>query len=80
MEKSAKETFSIEEASRDFQTVADTAEENGQAVILKDNHPKYMLVDLDSTPYFELTEDEKIDIVAKRVLNRYRHAFEVLAQ
>lgn len=28
----------------------------------------------------EMTDDEKIDFVARRILNKHRHAFEVLAQ
>ena len=30
--------------------------------------------------YLDLEDDEKIDIVAKRILNKYRSAFEELAK
>ena len=56
------------------------ADANGQAVIFKNNKPKYLLIDMESTPYFEMTDDEKIDVIAKRVLNKYRGAFEELAK
>lgn len=72
--------ISVSEANQNFSRATRIADANGQAIIFKNNHPKYALVDLDSTPYFEMSEDEKIDVVARRILNRYRHAFEVLAQ
>ena len=40
----------------------------------------YLLIDMESTPYFDMTDDEKIDVIARRVLNRYRPAFEELAK
>lgn len=38
------------EANQNFSRVARMAEENGSAVIFKNNPPKYMLIDLDSSP------------------------------
>ena len=49
-------------------------------MIFKNNRPKYMLIDLDTSPVVDMTEDEKIDFVAARVLKRYRAAFEELAK
>jgi antitoxin Phd len=39
-----------------------------------------MVVDLESSPILELTDDEKIDIVAARILKRFKPAFEELAK
>ena len=41
---------------------------------------KYRLIDLEQNPDLELTEEEAIDIVAARILKRYRPAFEELAK
>ena len=71
---------SATEANQNFSRVTRIAEANGQAVIFKNNKPKYLLIDMESTPYFELTDDEKIDVIARRVLNKYRPAFEELAK
>ena len=60
--------------------MASVAEKNGQAVIFKNNRPKYMLIDLERSPVLDLTDDEKIDIVAARILKRFRPAFEELAK
>ncbi len=71
---------SATEANQNFSRVTRIADTNGQAVIFKNNKPKYLLIDMESTPYFELTDDEKIDIIAKRVLSKYHAAFEELAK
>jgi antitoxin Phd len=39
-----------------------------------------MVIDLDTSSFLELTDDEKIDIVAARVLKRFKPAFEELAK
>ena len=71
---------SATEASQNFSRVTRIADANGQAVIFKNNRPKYLLIDMESTPYFDMTDDEKIDVIARRVLNKYRAAFEELAK
>ena len=71
---------SVTEANQNFSNVTRIAEKKGQAVIFKNNRPKYMLIDLDTSPVVDMTEDEKIDFVAARVLKRYRAAFEELAK
>jgi antitoxin Phd len=39
-----------------------------------------MLIDLENSPIIEMTDDEKIDFVAARILKLYRPAFEELAK
>ena len=71
---------SVTEANQNFSRVSRIAEKSGQAVIFKNNRPKFLLIDLERSPVLELTDDEKIDIVAARILNRFRPAFEELAK
>ena len=71
---------SATEANQNFSRVTRIADANGQAVIFKNNKPKYLLIDMESTPYFDMTDEEKIDVIARRVLNKYRPAFEELAK
>ena len=68
------------EANQNFSRVARIAEQKGRAVVFKNNHPKYLLIDLDAEPQIEMTEDEKIDFVAQRILRRHKAAFEELAK
>lgn len=37
--------------------------------------PDVIVVDLDTSPLLDLSDDEKIDIVAARVLKRFKSAF-----
>ena len=71
---------SVTEANQNFSRVSRIAEKSGQAVIFKNNRPKFLLIDVEHSPVLELSEDEKIDIVAARILNRFRPAFEELAK
>ena len=71
---------SVTEANQNFSRVTRIAEKNGQAVIFKNNRPKYMVIDLENSPILDLTDDEKIDIVAARILKRFKPAFEELAK
>ncbi len=71
---------SVTEANQNFSRVTRIAEKHGQAVIFKNNRPKYMVIDLDESPVLDLTDDEKIDIVAARILKQFKPAFEKLAK
>lgn len=75
-----KTIVSVTEANQNFSRVTRIAEKNGQAVIFKSNKPKYMLVDLDVSPMIDMTDDEKIDVVAVRILKKYKPAFMELAK
>lgn len=72
--------ISITEANQNFSRVTRIAERSGRAVIFKNNRPRYMLIDLEESPVFEMTDDEKIDVVAARILKRFRPALEELAK
>ena len=73
-------TISVSEAQRNFERVMRLADESGRAVITEAEQPRYMLIDLEASPVLEMTDDEKIDVVAARVLKRYREAFMELAK
>lgn len=72
--------LSVSEANQNFSRAARMAEAAGQVVIFKNNRPKYVLYDLDTSPQIEMSEEEKIDFVARRILKRYRNAFLELAK
>lgn len=72
--------ISVTEANQNFSRATRIAEKNGQALIFKNNKPKYLLVDIDKSPLIEMSDDEKIDFVAARILKKYKPAFEELAK
>ena len=71
---------SVTEANQNFSKVTRIAEKEGQAVIFKNNKPKYVLLDVESNPIFDMTDDEKIDVVAARILKKFKPAFLELAK
>lgn len=75
-----EQILSVTEINQNFTRATKIVDKKGSVVIFKNNKPRYMLVDIQNNPVLELTDDEKIEVVAKRVLEKYRHAFEVLAQ
>ena len=72
--------LSVSEANQNFSKATKLADQNGSVLLLKNNRPSYMLISLHDNPEFELTDDEKIDVIARRVLERHRKAFEELAK
>ncbi len=72
--------LSVSEANQNFSKATKLADQNGSIILLKNNRPSYMLISLRENPEFELSDEEKIDIVARRVLERHRKAFEELAK
>ena len=80
MNFNTNQIVSISEANQNFSRVARLAESKGTVVIFKNNKPKYKLTDLEQEPEIEMTDDEKIDFVAARILRKYHKAFEELAK
>ncbi len=70
----------ISRASRNFSEVAHLAEKTGEVFLFKNNRPKFRLVDVEAHPEIEMTDAEKIEFVARRILRRYRSDFEELAK
>jgi antitoxin Phd len=80
MNINTNQIISISEANQNFSRVARIVDKNGEVIIFKNNKPKYRLIDIDHDTTIEMTDDEKIDFIAARVLKQYRRAFEELAK
>lgn len=81
MKLDTKMTVSLSQAKNTFSHVARIVDKYGRAVILKDNEPKYLLVDLEQELLiYDLTDEEKLEIASKRILKQYKPAFEELAK
>ena len=70
----------LEYATENFSAVTQIADDEGEAYIEVDGKPRYMLVSLEGENVIELTHEEKVDIIAKRVLKKYERAFKELAK
>ena len=75
-----EKAVTLEYAEKSFADVARIADCEGEAYIEVDGVPRYMLVSLEGESVIELTHEEKVDIIAKRVLKKYERAFRELAK
>lgn len=75
-----RQIITVTEANQNFSRATRIADEKGAALVFKNNRPKYKLINLEVEPDLELTDDEKIDVVARRIMQRYKPAFMELAK
>ena len=71
---------SITEANQNFSRVARLVDETGSAVILKNNVPRYLIVEFSQAEAEQLAPDEDVMSISKRLIEKNRQAYEVLAK
>ena len=71
---------SITEANQNFSKVARLVDEHGSAVILKNNVPRYLVIDFSKAENDAIASDEDVLSISKRLIEQNREAYEVLAQ
>lgn len=71
---------SITEANQNFSRVARMVDEHGPVVILKNNSPRYLVIEFDTAEKEQLADDENLLEISKRLIARNREAYEVLAK
>ena len=71
---------SITEANQNFSRVARMVDEDGAAVILKNNVPRYVLMEFSQVEDEQQAKDEDILEISKRLIAKNKQAYEVLAK
>ncbi len=71
---------SITEANQNFSKVARMVDEHGTAVILKNNVPRYLVIDFSKAQADAAAPDEDVLSLSKRLIEQNREAYEVLAK
>ena len=71
---------SITEANQNFSKVARLVDEHGTAVILKNNVPRYLVIDFSKAEGDSVASDEDVLDISKRLIEQNREAYEVLAK
>lgn len=72
--------ISISEANQNFSKVARLVDECGSAVILKNNVPRYLVIDFSKADEDVIASDEDVLSISKRIIEQNREAYEVLAK
>ena len=75
-----KNLISITEANQNFSKVARMVDENGAVIILKNNVPRYMLVEFHEAEKEETADDEDVMAISKRLIEKNRTAYQELAK
>lgn len=71
---------SITEANQNFSKVARLVDENGSAVILKNNVPRYLIVEFGQAEEKQTASNEDITAISKRLISKNKQAYEELAK
>ena len=75
-----KSMVSITEANQNFSKVARLVDEVGSAVILKNNSPRYLVIDFAQAEKEQTVSDEDIMSVSKRIIAKNVEAYKELAK
>ena len=71
---------SMSEANQNFSKVARLVDERGSAVILKNNVPRYLVIDFNRAQRDAIAPDEDVFSISERLIARNREAYEELAR
>lgn len=71
---------SITEANQNFSKVARLVDETGAAVILKNNVPRYLLIDFHQAEEEQLAKDEDVLDISARIIEKNMAAYLELAK
>ena len=71
---------SITEANQNFSKVARLVDEKGAAVILKNNVPRYILMEFSEVETMRAAADEDVESISKRLMAKYTEAYKKLVK
>ena len=80
MQVNLKSLVSMTEANQNFSKVARLVDENGVAVILKNNAPRYVILDYSRLQEDEIADNQTVEDVSKMILEKHLKEFEELAK
>jgi len=75
-----KDLISLTEANQNFSKVARTVDEKGSVIIMKNNTPRYVIIDFKKLEQLEISVNERIESLASRILQDNLEAFKELAK
>lgn len=80
MKVNAKRLVPLSEAIRDFSKVARIVDENGSAVILKNDVPRYLILAFSQAEKEQFADSEDVMTISKRLIEKNRRTYELLAE
>ena len=71
---------SITEANQNFSKVARLVDEHGTAVILKNNVPRYLVIDFSKAEHDVVASNEDVLSISQRLIEKNKESYKVLAK
>ena len=71
---------SITEANQNFSKVARLVDERGSAMILKNNVPRYLVIEFNQAEKMQDADDEDVMAISAKLMKKNREAYGVLAK
>jgi antitoxin Phd len=71
---------SMTEANQNFSHVARLVDQNGSAIIMKNNKPRYLVIDFSEVETMQMASDTEVLNISKDLIKKNRKAYEELAK
>lgn len=71
---------SMTEANQNFSKVARLVDQYGSAVVLKNNSPRYLIIDFAQADELQPAADDDVLAVSKKIMERNKAVYEELAK
>ncbi|WP_417573425.1 type II toxin-antitoxin system Phd/YefM family antitoxin [Phascolarctobacterium faecium] len=80
MKVNTNNLVSITEANQNFSRIAKMVDKQGSVIILKNNAPRYILIDFNEAEAEQTVNTEDLMSISKRLISKNRKSYEVLAK
>lgn len=80
MQVNIENLVSMTEANQNFSKVAKMVDENGAVVILKNNSPRYVVLDYSKVEEENAADNQTVEEVSAKILKKHLQAFKELAK
>ena len=71
---------SMTEANQNFSKVARLVDDNGSAIILKNNKPRYLIIDFEISESMQTASRQSLEEISRKLISQNRKAYEELAK
>lgn len=71
---------SMTDANQNFSKVARLVDQNGSAIIMKNNRPRYLIIKFEETDTLQMASDNDVNTISKKLIKQNRKAYEELAK
>ncbi len=71
---------SMTEANQNFSRVAKMVDKNGSAIIMKNNKPRYLIINFSEAETLQTAADDDVVSISRKLIRKNKKAYEELAK